>query len=1074
VDQYRELFDYLGSHLPKPLQWLIPLLAIVLILGSVSWLRASIAAAFHALARPFSAIRRRESEQHRAFVDSLSARLNQINANADWTDRHYAELEAQVESSVAGTPRRLPRILFRDDGGLRRQNLVQALRNHPSQFILLQGSPGSGKSVALRHLALTKCQNARHGRPWRRPVPLYVNLRDFKPEPGPISADTISEYIFRTLSSLDHSRQTRYAKDNFDAAVAKGGWLFLFDGFDEIPDVLAAVQVDATIRRYADAISSFCADVGACRSVIASRDYRGPERLDWPRLEIVGLNDERQRDFVRRARLGPVRERVVLRGLPLASSSVQQLIDNPMFLGLVVNYVEREGSFPVTSHEVFESYAAQALRESEGSSRFGIDTRAVREISEEVAYCMSADSNLGLSATVSEIADARHRLGMAPRSMEELGSAVASLTAVRLTRTDETFPTFDSTPISFSHRRFQEYFATRYVLAKPGLVSAEALLTNGRWRETAVTIVQTQNEQVVNHLLDKATGLLEPFSKEMDELPTNDDGDQRFELARFAWPPNVLHVLSILEDGIGGPSVPQHSVIKTIERILLNAAKYGIVLDKRWALEVSGPVGPEARIELLRMCLRSGSEWLREGAFRHMRRLAALPKDISRELAFSLITFSVGGRLRRDRPSIRAQIANLREPQRFVTYLWMLSYLPLVDLAAHIPVLIPYIMTGGEPNKLINSLDGESTVASTPFPGLTNLLDAMAREINHLLSTIPPMMGIIFLVCASNLLIYLLRGTTSFSWSVATSRARGAFELMRRVPFLDGLTVGYLMIGLRVTLAIGSPLITGSSVASTPWFLLELYCLTWAPACLVAIRDDRYAGLLVAVLIPQLLMLIRILRTILTLVQSLTWKKLSSLLLGIIGLAALWFALQEFKFLVTILAYFLGALFGLVFLGMVAGAGVSAMWWVRDALRFTRDSQRPHSLRSAEEFIDLLMAYRSPYFVVRYMRILRGVGDPSLSEGVAESMRDVAWAIDQVVRLSPVTSLFPRFAPGLLGPGSSHLLATEVLKGVRSEPVREWLQSLGDKSPQRLRRFGATMEDELGRALARMARISLS
>ena len=34
-------------------------------------------------------------------------------------------------------------------------------------------------------------------------------------------------------------------------------WLFLFDSFDEIPDVLGATQVDEVVQTYTDAIVDF-------------------------------------------------------------------------------------------------------------------------------------------------------------------------------------------------------------------------------------------------------------------------------------------------------------------------------------------------------------------------------------------------------------------------------------------------------------------------------------------------------------------------------------------------------------------------------------------------------------------------------------------------------------------------------------------------------------------------------------------------------------------------------------------------------------------------------------------------
>src|SRR5205823_2039455 len=107
---------------------------------------------------------------------------------------------------------------------------------------------------------------------------------------------------------------------------------------------------------------------------------------------------------------------------------------------------------------------------------------------------------------------------------------------------------------TFAHRRFQEYFATCVVLRDPSRVTAKQLLSDGRWRETAVVMCQTQPISVLMPLIKQAERSLTRFCNSISDLidtpleyvqdkERNTTNQQKPTLRHFPWPAGTLHLL---------------------------------------------------------------------------------------------------------------------------------------------------------------------------------------------------------------------------------------------------------------------------------------------------------------------------------------------------------------------------------------------------------------------------------------------------------------------------------------------------------------------------------------------------
>lgn len=100
----------------------------------------------------YSPTKRERARSFRLFSSYLLREISNRNISESWRDDEFAELEAEVETEGA----KRPGLLGKFRVGVRRErSLTVALRKSSDARILIEGDPGSGKSVALRHL----CEN---------------------------------------------------------------------------------------------------------------------------------------------------------------------------------------------------------------------------------------------------------------------------------------------------------------------------------------------------------------------------------------------------------------------------------------------------------------------------------------------------------------------------------------------------------------------------------------------------------------------------------------------------------------------------------------------------------------------------------------------------------------------------------------------------------------------------------------------------------------------------------------------------------------------------------------------------
>jgi len=521
-----------------------------------------------------------------------------------------------------------------------------------------------------------------------------------------IDRHLIRKFVIDKLEYGGNRDMDEFLEEDFEREFRRGHLLFLFDSFDELPEVLSSTEEDSTISDYTKAIEGFLRE-GKCRGIVASRAYRGPLQSTWPKFRILPLSEERRITLIEKANLKPQLANELKGQLRLATGGLHEMIKNPMFLGLLCEYMKSGEVFPQKAHDVFESYIQSRFKRDEArlQRRYAeVSLTDLRQFAENVAFCMTADYELGLNPTRYEIKAAMTRLGFEVDSHFEL--LLDALEYIRLARSQTSSSSAEAANFTFAHRRFQEYFATCVVLREPERINPEQLLTNGRWRETAVTLCQSQSPAQLTPLINEGRHLLTEIVTSLPDLLTDPVAyvQNPTEYAKqhglkplsdyfFEWPAQSLHILGLLQSGFWGRMDYVLDDIRLLAARLIVSAGRGSLLDQVDGLEVAGIVPEPVLVWLLQQAFMSNSMWLHDMAYQQAARLPHMTDEIAQGIRLSLIQLAQENTLPREKYTIMAHLSRLDRAEDFKSTAELLLWIPRVHFILHLLMVVITIIT---------------------------------------------------------------------------------------------------------------------------------------------------------------------------------------------------------------------------------------------------------------------------------------------------------------------------------------------------------------------------------------------
>jgi hypothetical protein len=573
-------------------------------------------------------------ERLKRYVGTMQTALANYAADTDWSSDHFTPLQVDVEDAAGSrrgkTDLRTAFKRYRRKDELRFWSLPlrRGRGKVRHQVCRLTGDPGSGKSVALRHL----CQNLLHEWRPRSPVPLYVNLREWHPptrwiQAGPTPAEVRDDFRDFIL---------RYAKEEFgledfvdrylNALLDHGRVLLVLDAFDEIGSVLGVDDRSQLIDNLSEALFSFLQNPCRGRGILASRPFRSPTAKfhDDIHLRILPMSDEKVKEFIRNRT--PTNADAIVDHLFLKHSDLVPIVRNPFFAMLLVEFVGRHLGhqsgikLPPQKAALYADFLISRFTQVIADPRFqDLSIERLEAVCRAAGHYMLENAALDVPKEVF-----LREFCVSPDEMEALGQTGARLIRIRIGK---------KPLVSFVHRKFAEYFAAQ-ILAQQEYFPTDEIPTDGRRRDTLTLLCEIVDASKARAIANDCWAMLS-------------DG---YLAGKIAHRTADIHVFRFLIDAFGTRRDACQDFADEIGVLILkrignkqpNDVCSEDILPAKFMVEMAGVLNPSNLGDILAAVLAWDDDWFNRTAFWSCRYLGNPHPDIDRLLGskmYSLPTF---------------------------------------------------------------------------------------------------------------------------------------------------------------------------------------------------------------------------------------------------------------------------------------------------------------------------------------------------------------------------------------------------------------------------------------------------
>lgn len=219
-----------------------------------------------------------------------------------------------------------------------------------SNFLIVEGTGGIGKSTFLKHLLMSETSEKRF-------IPVFVELKNL----NSISEDyDITDFIFQRLYDLGSSIK----KDYMEYALRSGCFLFLFDGYDEI----FTDKKDKFFKK----LESFCDKYSNNYFVISSRPYSSfVEFQRFTVLTLLPLDKQKALELVRKVDYdADIKERFLFALEDHLYEEHESFASNPLLLSIMLLTFDNYADIPEKLH-LFYANAFETLYSKHDATKAG-------------------------------------------------------------------------------------------------------------------------------------------------------------------------------------------------------------------------------------------------------------------------------------------------------------------------------------------------------------------------------------------------------------------------------------------------------------------------------------------------------------------------------------------------------------------------------------------------------------------------------------------------------------------------------------------------------------------------------
>ena len=310
-----------------------------------------------------------------------------------------------------------------------------------SNFVIIQGTGGIGKSTFLKHLFMDEVSK-------RGLIPVFIELKDLNSMNGEYG---IADFVFQRLYDLGSTIKKEY----MEYALQSGCFLFLLDGYDEI----ASDKKDAFFRK----LDSFCDRYSDNYFIISSRPYS--EFVEFQRFSVLtlcSLSKDQALSLVRKIEFDQEIKHCFLTALDESLYERHtSFASNPLLLNIMLLTFDNYAEIPEKLH-LFYANAFETLYSKHDATKSGYRR--------ELRCSLSYDSFKKIFAYFCFITYYQGKIELTHDDILTALKKVRSNT-VSFNPTDYIFDLVNSICVlyrdgvnyKFTHRSFQEYFTAIFL-----------------------------------------------------------------------------------------------------------------------------------------------------------------------------------------------------------------------------------------------------------------------------------------------------------------------------------------------------------------------------------------------------------------------------------------------------------------------------------------------------------------------------------------------------------------------------------------------------------------------------------
>lgn len=327
------------------------------------------------------------------------------------------------------------------------ENATEESLSKCSNFIIISGTGGLGKSMMMRHLLLNSVS---HYKPGNR-IPIFIQLKDFSDK-----YESLAAFIYEKFGDLG----ARIDFQKFTEMLTQGKCLLLFDGLDEINSAVRKL-FEQSLERFADRYTDNM-------FIISSRPSFGLSAFSrFTVLELQPFSKQQSLELINRLEFRPdepsIKENFKKQLNETLWNSHRQFAENPLLLTIMLMTFEEFAEVPSKMHIFYhEAYVTLSQRHDamkaafKRTIRMGISADRFADYFAEFCARTYCDQKYELS----EIEFEKY-FNELNEKQKDFSNKTAEDFIYDLTN-NMCLMFYESQKYHFIHRSFQEYFCAVY------------------------------------------------------------------------------------------------------------------------------------------------------------------------------------------------------------------------------------------------------------------------------------------------------------------------------------------------------------------------------------------------------------------------------------------------------------------------------------------------------------------------------------------------------------------------------------------------------------------------------------